>query len=190
MYTNIPVSDLPNIIRDIITRNNATTKGECTEILNLLELIIDRNYIQHNDQYYKQTEGLAMGAPTSAILAEVYIQFLEYTKIANILKKYQIVDYHRYLDDILIIYNAQRTNIHDTLDEFNAFNPKVKFTIEEQSDYTINFLYLTITNRNNTLDCSIFRKPTTTDTIIHNASCHPNKHKRAAIKYLNNRVNT
>jgi hypothetical protein len=190
MYTNIPVSDLLNIIRDIITRNNVTTKGECTEILNLLEPIIDHNYIQHNDQYYKQTEGLAMGALTSAILAKVYIQYLEYTEIANILKKHQIADYHRYVDDILIIYNTQRMNIYDTLNEFNAINPKLKFTVEEQSDYTINFLDLTITNRNSTLDCSTLRKPTTTDTIVLNASCHPNEHKRAAITYLKNRVNT
>jgi hypothetical protein len=89
-----------------------------------------------------------------------------------------------------IIYDAQRTKIHDTLSEFNAINPKLKFTIEEQSEHTINFLYLTITNRNNTLDCSIFHKPTTTDIIIHNASCHPNEHKRAAIRYLNYRLNT
>jgi hypothetical protein len=53
----------------------------------LPELIIDLNYIQHNDQYYKQTEGLAVGALMSAILAKVYIQFLEYTEIASILKK-------------------------------------------------------------------------------------------------------
>jgi hypothetical protein len=135
-------------------------------------------------------EGLAMGASTSAILAKVYIQFLEYTEIANILKKYQIVDYHRYVDDILIIYNAQRTNIYDTLDEFNAINPNLKFTIEEQTNFTTNFLDLTITNCNNTLDCSILRKPTATDTIIHNASRHPSEHKRATIKYLNNRANT
>jgi hypothetical protein len=32
-------------------------------------------------------EGLAMGALTSTILAKVYIQFLEYNEIANILKK-------------------------------------------------------------------------------------------------------
>jgi hypothetical protein len=131
-----------------------------------------------------------MGAPTSAILAKVYIQFLEYTEIANILKKHQIIDYHRYVDDILIIYNARRTKIHDTLSELNAINPKLKFTIKEQSEHTINFLHLTVTNHNNTLDCSIFCKPTTTDTVIHNASCHPNEHKRAAIRYLYYRLNT
>jgi hypothetical protein len=83
-YTNIPVSHLRNIISSQV--NNATTNAECTEILNLLELIMEHNYeyIQHNDQYYKQIE-LAMGAATSAILAETYIQFLEHTAIANIL---------------------------------------------------------------------------------------------------------
>jgi hypothetical protein len=119
---------------------------------------------------------------TLAILAEVYVQFLEYTEIANILVKHQIADYHWYVDDILIIYNTQRMNIHDTLNEFNAFNHKLKFTIEKQTDYTIKFLDLTITNHNGTLECSIFHKPTVIDTVIHNTSCHPNEHKRAAIR--------
>jgi hypothetical protein len=30
--------------------------------------------MQFNDQFYKQNEGLAMGAPTSAILPEAFIQ--------------------------------------------------------------------------------------------------------------------
>jgi hypothetical protein len=55
-------------------------------------------------------------------------------------------------------------------------NPKLKFTIEEQCDNTINYLDLTITSNNGTLECSTFRKPTAT-TIIHNASCHPNEYK-------------
>jgi hypothetical protein len=45
MCINIPVGDLQNIIRNIIARNSATTNAECTEILNLLELIIQHNYI-------------------------------------------------------------------------------------------------------------------------------------------------
>jgi hypothetical protein len=81
-------------------------------------------------------------------------------------------------------------NIHDTLNEFSAINSKLKFTMEKQSDHTISFLDLTISNHNGTLHCRIFRRPAATDTIIHNASCHPNEHKRAAVRYLNNRVNT
>jgi hypothetical protein len=29
-------------------------------------------------EYYKQTDGLAMGAPTSAIIPETYIQYMEH----------------------------------------------------------------------------------------------------------------
>jgi hypothetical protein len=98
--------------------------------------------------------------------------------------------HHQYVDDIMIIYNVRQTNVHNTLEEFNAINPKLKFTIEKQADNTISFLDLTISNLNGTLDCSIFRKPTVTATIIHSNSCHPNEQKIAAIRYLNNRINT
>jgi hypothetical protein len=49
-----------------------------------------------------------MGAPTSAILAEVFLQYLEHRVIAEILNKHQITGYHRYVDNILIIYNTQK----------------------------------------------------------------------------------
>jgi hypothetical protein len=63
--------------------------------------------------------GLAMRAPTSTVSAETSIQYLERTIIVNILNKNQIIDYYRYVDNILIIYNAQTTNISANLDEFN-----------------------------------------------------------------------
>jgi hypothetical protein len=37
--------------------------------------MIKQNYFQFDQQYYKQTDGLAMGA-LPAILAEVYIQHI------------------------------------------------------------------------------------------------------------------
>jgi hypothetical protein len=85
-----------------------------------------------------------MGAPTSAVLAEVFIQSLGHTKIIDILKKSQIIDYRRYVDDILIIYNAHITNINDILGKFNKIHPKIKFAIEKEENNEINFLDLSI----------------------------------------------
>jgi hypothetical protein len=190
MYTNIPTSELRNIIKNIVDQNYCMSNVEKDELLSLLNLILEQNYFQFKNQFYKQNDGLAMGAPTSAILAETFVQYLEHTVIYQILKKHQIIDYYRYVHDILIIYNKQYTNIRNTHDEFNNIHHKIKFTMEQKSLNKINYLDLTITREHNKLTFNIYRKPTTTDSIISSDSCHPNEDKKSAIKYLINRMNT
>jgi hypothetical protein len=60
-----------------------------------------------------------MGTPASAILAEVYIQYMEYKQLYPTLRKSELIGYLRYVNDILIIYNQNKTNIDETLREFN-----------------------------------------------------------------------
>ena len=60
-----------------------------------------------------------MGVPTSSILSQVYLQELEKTKIAELLLKHKIEGYFGYVDDILIMYQEDQTNIRDVLDNFN-----------------------------------------------------------------------
>jgi hypothetical protein len=51
--------------------------------------------------------------------------------------------------------------------------------MEKEEDHIINFLDLFITKTHNKILLAIYRKPTTTDLIIHNDSCHPQAHKKA-----------
>jgi hypothetical protein len=81
-----------------------------------------------------------MGAPTSAILAETYIPNMEHTQIYHILKTRQIIAYFRYADD----YDKKKTDINQTLNEFNSLQPTIKFTIEKEEHESINFLDLII----------------------------------------------
>jgi hypothetical protein len=46
------------------------------ETIYTLETVIEQIYFQFDQEYYKQTDRLAMGAPTSSILAETYIQHM------------------------------------------------------------------------------------------------------------------
>jgi hypothetical protein len=109
-----------------------------------------------------------MGAPTSATQAEIFFQFLEHKIIYKILNQHQNIDYYQYVDDILMIYSQQHMIIEITLDDFNSIHPKIKFTIEKEIQNRINYLNLTITIENNKLTFAIYRKPATTDSIIHN----------------------
>jgi hypothetical protein len=70
MYTNIPKVEVINIIKTV-TENNLSTL-EQKELIDILRTILEQNYFEFNQQYYKQTQGLGMGAPTSAIFAETY----------------------------------------------------------------------------------------------------------------------
>jgi hypothetical protein len=64
--------------------------------------------------FYKRTQGLPMGAPTSPILAEIYMQYLEHNYIYDILIHHKIITYFRYVDDILIMYNSKQIDVNET----------------------------------------------------------------------------
>jgi hypothetical protein len=118
------------------------------------------------------------------LTAEVDIQHFEHTSIADSLNKHKIIDYYRYADDILIIYDEQKTNITNTLEDFNAIYPKLKFTMEQQTQNRINHFDLTIKKNQNKLNFEIYTKPITTEMILHNTSYHKDEHKKSAINYI------
>ena len=123
-----------------------------------------------------------MGAPTSSILSEIHLQYLENTKIFDILKSQQLIGYFRYVDDILIIYKDNLIDIHETLTLFNNISPTLTFTMEKEVDNRISFPDINIYKADNNISFNIYRKLTVTDTIILRDSCHPNEHKMATIK--------
>jgi hypothetical protein len=63
----------------------------------------------------------------------------------HILTKHKVISYHRYVDDILIIFDTTNTNINNTLADFNNIHHKIQFTIEKEQNSQINFLDITIT---------------------------------------------
>jgi hypothetical protein len=131
-----------------------------------------------------------MGAPTSSIFSEIFLQYLENNRIYDILVESNIIVYFRYVDDILVVYNEDITNIHNILDQFNKISSGLIFTLELEHNKQINFLDLTLTRLPQKIHVNIYRKPTTTDVLIPQDSCHPQEHKMAAAKYFVNRVST
>jgi hypothetical protein len=76
----------------------------------------------------------------------------------------------------------------ETLNEFNEQQSTIKFTIEMELHNSINFLDFSVHRREKELQFAIYRKPTQTDIIISNDSCHPHKHKISCISYVVNRL--
>ena len=115
---------------------------------------------------------------------------MENTKIFEILRNSKIEVYYTNIDDMLVIYNENCTNIEEFHKLFNTITPDLKFTLEQEKDKKLNSLVITITRTESQLTFDIFRKPTTTDTIIPRDSCHPLELKIAAMRYYITRIDT
>jgi hypothetical protein len=78
MYSNIPITQTKHILENILHLNHTDSKIK-TELLDWFETITQQNYFRHNDKTITQTDGLAMGAPSSSIIAEIFLQHIEHT---------------------------------------------------------------------------------------------------------------
>lgn len=169
LFTSIPTPEVKSILKALINNSNLTHSNQ-TNLFRSIEICLDQNYFKFNSKIYKQTNGLPMGSPLSPLLAEVFMANFENilfsTNMKESLVKY-IYFWARYVDDIFCIWTGTDRQLSKFLTHLNNINKNIEFTIETEENCSLNFLDLKISRKNNTFDFDIFRKPTTTDTIIH-----------------------
>jgi len=85
-----------------------------------------------------------MGATTTGLMAEFFLQNLEQLHIPHLSDKHMIIKYFGYVDDILIIYDTSHLDVQNILKDFKTTQPKLNFTAECEQNYHINFLDITI----------------------------------------------
>ena len=89
LYTNIPITETREIIAKAFGENipNPQTRDE---LISWYDTITKQNYFANNKKIMIQKEGLAMGAPTSGLIAEFLLQNLENTHLAHLIEKHKI----------------------------------------------------------------------------------------------------
>ena len=64
------------LIRDLLEHDEKLadrTLLSPRQILDLLDILLRTTYFKFNGDFYQQTDGAAMGGPTSAIVSEIYM---------------------------------------------------------------------------------------------------------------------
>jgi len=174
MYSIISKNEFITVIKKLCETNGIEDSIK-QGIIKISQVLIEQNYFLFQDIICIQNAGLAMGAPTSSIFSEIYPQYIENTKFCEILVRHKIEEYFRYVDDILLMYKQDQTNIQEVLDNFNNLTPNIKFTVEEEKDNKINFLDITVAKDYDNLTFGIYRKPTATGVIIPKDSFPPKR---------------
>ena len=108
LYVNIPIEETVRTTRtQLLKRDDQQTTNQ---ICNMLRTILEQNYFAFQDNCYQPDKGVAMGSPLSGTMAEIFLQHLEDSHIKPLLDSKCIKFYSRYLDDIMLNYDATRTN--------------------------------------------------------------------------------
>jgi hypothetical protein len=84
MYCNIPITETKQILDEMLT-SHPTDPRIKSELLNWYEIITKEDYfLNNNNKINMQTDGLAMGAISSSILSEIFLQHIEHTHIPGL----------------------------------------------------------------------------------------------------------
>ena len=84
LYTNIPIIDTLNIIKDYVNNDDQFTRKTAIpqdKFLDLVHLVLTTTW--YNSQFYQETDGVAMGGPASSTTAEIDMQAYECTAITT-----------------------------------------------------------------------------------------------------------
>ena len=74
LYTNIPIIDTLNIIKDHVHSDDQFTGKTAIhqdKFLDLVNLVLTTTWYTFNAQFYQQTDGVAMGGPASSTTTEI-----------------------------------------------------------------------------------------------------------------------
>jgi len=126
LYVNLPKQEIFQSTIFWLDRNNINKKIK-EQIIQLLNIIIEPNYFEYNNQFFRPKNGIALGSPISGTLAEIYLQLIEKLYIKHWIESQEIVYYKRYVDDILIIFDQHRTNETTITSFMNNINEQLGF---------------------------------------------------------------
>ena len=187
LYMNIPIIDTLNIIKDYVSNDDQFTRKTAVpqdKFLDLVHLVLTTTWYTFNSQFYQQTDGVAMGGPTSSTTAEIYKQAYERTAITTALHPPRV--WERFVDDFYSILKL--THLENFFHHINNLHQNIKFTMEEESNGELAFLDTFLKRNNGEISVLVYRKPTHIDQYLHCSSHHQKSCKESVVSSLFNRT--
>ena len=177
LYTNIPNNEGIKAVREAY--DNHPNKTVATKvIITFLSLILTLNNFVFNSINYLQIMGCAMGTICAPAYANIFMAQFEKQHIYPYIKNKSIL-YLRYIDDIFMIWTGTKQELLIFFENLNSKHKTIKFE-HNISHSRISFLdTLIYIDKNNTLQTTLYRKPTDQQSYLHAHSDHPKSLKRS-----------
>ncbi len=79
LFAKVPVPEAPNIIKEKLCTDSSPSDRTNLSLptrMDLLRMCLESTYFIHEDMYYHQSEGAAMGSPLSPIIANIFMEYI------------------------------------------------------------------------------------------------------------------
>ncbi|GAB0086745.1 hypothetical protein DMENIID0001_009140 [Sergentomyia squamirostris] len=136
--------------------------------MSILKHCLEHSRFVYNGQNYMQIDGMPMGGPLSPIIADLVMNYA-LTKITQELNV-NILCLTKYVDDIFCL--VPKDKVAYIQESFNAFHPKLQFTVELEKENSIAFLDTYVTRRETKLVSIWYKKPIASDRMLNYFSNH------------------
>ena len=189
LFTNIPIDEAVRVIFEKMNENEELVSDRTSlttdRIADLLELCLRSTYFMYQGEFFEQQDGVAMGSPVSATVANLYMEYFEDLALSKATEKPRL--WKRYVDDTCCI--VKKGTEEGLLQHLNSIRPTIQFTMEVEEKGKISFLDCELHRKEDgRLDVTVHRKATHTDRYLHFDSHHPTHVRRGVVKSLYDRA--
>ena len=185
LYTNIPQEEgIETVCRAYKSFYEGESPIPTQYLKRALELILQENSFQFTGKNYLQTHRTAMGTKMAVAFANIFMGKVESQILERSAKK--PLAWKMYIDDIFSIWNINRDEVTQFIEQANSHHPTIKYTAEI-SDTETTFLDTKLYKgerfaKQSILDIKTYFKATETFQYTHFSSCHPPGVKKGFIK--------
>ena len=185
LYTNLPLKSIEESIGQLVIKMFDNSRKTCIlvntfgkkafwsnfpkrgykvftldKVLDSLHWILFNTYVRFGDKLFRQEKGIPMGGNCSPLIADLYLSWLEYKYMKELMKSKssfplakKLSSNSRYIDDIIT------PNIHDFLDIASSIYPK-ELPLENSTNNNLHdcFLDLDISVKNDKFITKIYHK--------------------------------
>lgn len=131
LYTSIPLDDARAVVEMSLSKPGS--KGPPVHfILQLVDLLLEKNYFKFEGDFYYQVKGVAMGSSFAPSLANLFMAHLEDEYILNAANNpymTHILIFWRFIDDCLRVF-TEPSQLDNFLLWLNSIHPSISFTME------------------------------------------------------------
>jgi hypothetical protein len=187
LYPSIIIEDALQLLEMKMNMDSDWTKKtdlSWQEVLQLVRLLISSPYFECELGFFQQAKGAPMGGPLSRLLADLILENKIESKIQAHREWKYLFNWVRLIDDTFMNWVESEELLQKFFTFINSLYAPIKWTMERELEGRFHIFDIALIRTGNTVQTTVYRKPSASDRYLHFTSAQAWHEKTAAIHTL------